>query len=113
MSKDARLPTHLEVAGLIRLAQGLGAFGTVLQKGERDAGTIVVLTTHGGQETQMWERMPQLDGSRIFVKTREQDAENPGEIDEYVARRKSQDPDCWFVELDGPDVDRLIDPSRD
>ena len=56
-------------------------------------------------------RMPQMDGTRRFTCTREQDIENPREFDEYVARRQRQDPDCWFVELDGPDVERLIDSA--
>ena len=112
MSENTRLPTHLEVSGLIKLAQSMGAFGTVLQKGERDAGTLVVLTTLGGHNSTVWERMPRLDGTRVFVKTREQSAENPSEIDEYLSRRRAQDPDCWFIELDGPEVERLIDPAR-
>ena len=111
MSPDDRLPAHLEVSGLLRLVQGLGGFGTVLQKGERDAGTLVILTNHSGNNARMWERMPQMDGTRRFTCTREQDTENPREFDEYVSRRQRQDPDCWFVELDGPDVERLIDSS--
>ena len=110
---EGRLPAHLEVSGLLRLTQQLGGFGMVLQKGEYDAGTIVLLTTHSGKNTRMWERMPQMDGSRKFTCTREQDDENAREFDAYVAKRKRQDPDCWFVELDGPDVERLIEtPSR-
>lgn len=110
---EGRLPAHLEVSGLLRLTQQLGGFGMVLQKGEYDAGTIVLLTTHSGKNTRMWERMPQMDGSRKFTCTREQDDENAREFDEYVAKRKRQDPDCWFVELDGPDVERLIEtPNR-
>lgn len=111
--EDARLPAHLEVAGLLRLAQQLGGFGMVLQKGEYDAGTIIILTTHSGKNTRLWERMPQLDGSRKFTCTREQDNDNTREFDDYVARRKGQDPDCWFIELDGPNVERLIEnPPR-
>ena len=108
---DGRLPAHLEVAGLLRLTQALGGFGTVLQKGEADAGTLVVLTTFGGRNARLWERMPQLDGSRIFVCTKQQDADNEREFDDYLRRRMDQDPDCWFVELDGPNVERLIDPN--
>ena len=111
MTGDNRLPAHLEVSGLLKLTQALGGFGMVLQKGERDAGTLVILTTNSGKNTRMWERMPQMDGSRYFVATREQDPENPREFDEYVTRRKGQDSDCWFIELDGPDVERLIDPA--
>lgn len=109
--EDARLPAHLEVAGLLKLVQGLGGFGTVLKKGERDAGTLVILTSDRGNNARLWERMPQLDGARRFTCTREQNAENPKEFDEYVAKRQRQDPDCWFVELDGPDVERLIDSA--
>lgn len=111
MTTDERLPVHLEVGGLLKLVQALGGFGTVLQKGERDAGTLVILTTNSGKNTRLWERMPQMDGSRFFSCTRVQDMENSREFDEYLAKRQRQDPDCWFVELDGPDVERLIDPS--
>nr|WP_202391920.1 DUF1491 family protein [Qipengyuania vulgaris] len=102
----------MEVAGLLKLVQALGGFGMVLQKGERDAGTLAILTTNGGKNTRLWERMPQMDGSRAFVCIREQDDENTREFDEYVAKRQRQDPDCWFLELDGPDVERLIDPGH-
>jgi hypothetical protein len=110
---DARLPAHLEVAGILRLAQELGGFGMVLQKGEYDAGTIAILTTHSGKNTRLWERMPQMDGTRRFTCTREQDDENVREFDEYIERRRRQDPDCWFVELDGPDVERLVNSPAD
>ena len=111
MSVDDRLPAHLEVAGLLRLVQALGGFGTVLQKGERDAGTLVILTTTSGKNTRLWDRMPQLDGSRRFTVSKQEDPDNPMEFGEYVAKRQRQDPDSWFIELDGPDVERLIDPA--
>ncbi|MBX7482230.1 DUF1491 family protein [Qipengyuania qiaonensis] len=105
---DARLPAHVEVSGLIRAAEAAGGFGMVLQKGERDAGTILLLTTHSGRNTRLWERMPQLDGSRIFVCTRDQDDENTREFEEYLARRRLSDPDCWMVELDVENAERFI-----
>ncbi|MEE8231630.1 MAG: DUF1491 family protein, partial [Qipengyuania citrea] len=94
---EARLPAHVEVSGLIRTVESAGGFAMVLQKGERDAGTILVLTTQNGRNTRLWERMPQLDGSRKFSCTREQDDENPREIDEYVWKRRRSDPDCWVI----------------
>ena len=106
---EGRLPAHLEVAGLLKLAQALGGFGTVLQRGEYVFGTIVILTIHSGKNARLWERMPQLDGSRRFSCTRSQDPENPREFDEYLAKRQRQDPDCWFVELDGPEMECLVD----
>ena len=105
---DARLPAHVEVSGLIRAVEGAGGFGMVLQKGERDAGIILVLTTHSGKNTRLWERMPQLDGSRTFTCTREQNYEKQREFDEYIARRRQSDPDCWVVELDIENAERFV-----
>ena len=108
---DARLPAHVEVSGLIRAVESAGGFAMVLQKGERDAGTILVLTTQSGRNTRLWERMPQLDGSRKFSCTREQDDENPREIDEYVGKRRRSDPDCWVIELDIENAERFVAPG--
>jgi|TARA_R100001530_G_scaffold37821_2_gene29331 hypothetical protein len=108
---DARLPAHVEVSGLIRAVESAGGFAMVLQKGERDAGTILVLTTQNGRNTRLWERMPQLDGSRKFSCTREQDDENPREIDEYMGKRRRSDPDCWVIELDIENAERFVAPA--
>ncbi|RZP18005.1 MAG: DUF1491 family protein [Erythrobacter sp.] len=108
---EARLPAHVEVSGLIRAVESAGGFAMVLQKGERDAGTILVLTTQNGRNTRLWERMPQLDGSRKFSCTREQDDENPREIDEYVGKRRRSDPDCWVIELDIENAERFVAPA--
>lgn len=108
---EARLPAHVEVSGLIRAVESAGGFAMVLQKGESDAGTILVLTTQNGRNTRLWERMPQLDGSRKFSCTREQDDENPREFDEYVGKRWRSDPDCWVIELDIENAERFVAPG--
>ena len=105
---DARLPAHVEVSGLIRAVEGAGGFGMVLQKGEKDAGILLVLTTQSGRNTRLWERMPQLDGSRAFVCTRTQDDEKTREFDEYVTKRRRSDPDCWVIELDIENAERFV-----
>ena len=105
---DARPPAHVEIAGLIRAVQAAGGFATVLHKGERDAGAICLIATHKGHNSTLWERMPQLDGSRKFVATRTQDAEEYGDFDDYLARRVRQDPDSWQIELDIENPERFI-----
>lgn len=106
--EGARLPTHLEVTGLIRAAQQQGGFATVLRSGERDAGTLAILTTNSGNNTMLWERLPRLDGDRIFELTKKQHSENKGEFEDYLARRMARDPDLWILELDGPEMERLV-----
>ncbi|MFT4053190.1 MAG: DUF1491 family protein [Novosphingobium sp.] len=105
---EARLPAHLEVSGLIRRVNAEGAFATVLAKGEHDAGTILVVLSHNGRDLRLYERMPQLDGTRPWRCSKTQAPENPFEFQEYLDRRKRQDPDVWIIELDGADAERFI-----
>ncbi len=105
---DARLPAHVEVGAIVRKAQGEGGFATVIQRGERDAGVILLLTMNRGGDARLWERMPQLDGTRKFTCTKSQDNDNKGEFEEYLARRQRQDPDSWIVELDIAEAERFI-----
>lgn len=103
-----RLPAHLEVSGLIRLTETHGGVATVLSKGERDAGTVLIVTMFRGESARLFERMPQLDGSRTFVTTKSQDSEKPNEFSDYLDRRVKQDPDIWVLEVDIEDPERLI-----
>ena len=105
---DDRLPTHLEISGLIRAVEAAGGFATVLAKGERDAGTILVICCENGANSRLYERMPQLDGSRVWTRTKTDDVEKPGEFLEYWQRRKRQDSDLWVLELDIADAERFI-----
>ena len=105
---DARLPTHIEVSGLIRAVEAAGGSAMVLQKGERDAGTLALVTCQRGTAARFWERMPQLDGSRKFRPVRVQETDKPLLFWEYLERRKSQDCDLWLLELDIENPERFI-----
>ncbi|NVD44470.1 DUF1491 family protein [Altererythrobacter sp. HHU K3-1] len=104
-----RLPAHVEVSAIIKQVQVLGGFAAVLSRGDRDAGTIVLLSVDRGSNASLWERMPSLDGPRLFTVTREQDAEKPTEFSEYVSRRAAQDNDLWIVEIDLPNAAEFIE----
>ena len=105
---DTRIPAHIEVSGLIRAVGAAGGFATVIEKGERDAGTILVICCAHGTENRVYERMPQLDGSRQWSLAKEQTSENPNDFWEYCAKRKRQDHDLWIVELDIAQAERFI-----
>lgn len=106
--EPGRLPAHLEVSALIRAVGNDGGFGMVVARGERDAGTILVVLMHNGTEARLYERMPLLDGTRSWQCTRRQDPEKPGEFQDYLDRRKAQDRDVWIVELDVANAERFI-----
>ncbi len=103
-----RLPAHLEVGGLIRLAQNEGGFASVLHKGEREAGTILLIITERGVNPRLFERMPSLEGTREWLQTSVQNIESKQFFEDYLTRRTAQDPDLWVVELDIANGERLI-----
>ena len=103
-----RLPAHLAVGAILRLAEAQGGFATVLARGERDAGTILLVTLCRGGPATLHERMPSLAGSRNFVATRQENPENPQEFSEYLARRRRQDADLWLIEVDIADPERFV-----
>jgi hypothetical protein len=106
---DDRLPAHLEVSGLIRTVEAAGGFGMVISKGERTAGTLMVICCNRATPARAYERMPQLDGTRKWTLSKEQDPEKPMDFSEYCQRRGKQDPDLWVVELDIENAERFID----
>ena len=111
MSETVRLPAHLEVAGLIRRVAAEGGFAAVLAKGERDAGTILLILRDSRTNPCLYERMPHSDGTRPWTLNRTQDDENKQEFDDYLSRRSRQDSDLWIVELDVPNPERFIGDS--
>ena len=105
---ETRLPAHLEIGGLIRSVNAAGGFGTIIKKGERDAGTFLVLCCENGTNGRLYERMPQPDGARKWTLIRSQDPDKPQELSEYCTRRGSQDHDLWIVELDITDGETFL-----
>lgn len=105
---DARLPAHIEVAALLRQTQAGGGFASVLTKGEREGGTILVILREKGANVRLFERMPGLDGARKWHSIKQQLADTTQEIDEYLERRATQDRDLWIIELDIVNGERLI-----
>lgn len=105
---ESRLPAHVEVSAMIRAAEAAGGFATVVAKGDREAGVILILTIERGEAARLWERMPRLDGTRAYSLVRAQAVENDTIFSDYLARRIARDPDGWVVELDIANSDRFI-----
>lgn len=108
---DSRLPAHVDVSALVRQVNAAGGFAAVIRKGERDAGTILLQLVENGRNARVYERMPQLDGSRKWTLIKSETVDSKRQIDEYLDRRSHQDPDLWIVELDIPDGERFIPES--
>ncbi|KPP90661.1 MAG: DUF1491 family protein [Erythrobacter sp.] len=104
---SGRLPAHVEVGAILRMAEAGGGMATVLAKGERDAGTVLVVIMRRGENARLHERMPGLDFERRWTLTRTQDAQDKQAFADYLERRRRQDPDTWIVEIDVDDPEKF------
>ena len=96
------------MTGLIRAVEAAGGFAAVLNKGERDGGTILVVCAERGRNRRLFERMPSAEGHREWRLSHAENAENSDEFNQYLMRRRAQDPDLWIVELDIANGERFI-----
>ena len=104
---EPRLASHVEVAALIKRANGNGDFATVIRKGDLTSGAILVLARVRGQNPKLFDRFPSFDGPPIWVETASEDTDSEQKIVEYCARRSAADPDLWILELDVAEPERL------
>ncbi|WP_066557980.1 DUF1491 family protein [Croceicoccus bisphenolivorans] len=105
---EGRLPAHIEVSGMIRAVEAAGGFATIINKGERETGQILVVACQNGRDSVLYERMPDLDLGRKWTEIRRMDPEKPLDFNNYLDKRVSQDPDCWVVELDVANAPQFI-----
>jgi hypothetical protein len=97
-----RLPSGLLVGAMLRRVGEAGGMGTVLAKGDAQAGGILVVGLERGANPHIWERGLGPDGRIVLI-----DSTPAGDADEYWQRRRARDPDLWIIELDVPQAERF------
>ena len=103
-----RLPAHIEAAALIRRVEAEGGFGTVLNRGDPDRGSLVLLLSHRGEHQACLERQLSPDGSYSWQKVGPGSGVEPPTLAEWSQKRRRFDEDSWFIELDVADPERFI-----
>jgi hypothetical protein len=101
---EARAASALLVSALIRRAQDDGGSAMVLNRGDDVAGMILVVLADRGDVTGLVERAWRYDQGFRLEPVGPKDPSEPGAISDYIARRRSIDPDIWVVELDHRDA---------
>ena len=97
-----RLPTQVLVSALLRRVNDAGGFGTVLAKGDAQAGAVLVVALDRAGGARLLERGIGPDGRPGLI-----DSTPADDLDGYWRRRRRRDPDLWVVELDIPDSERF------
>jgi hypothetical protein len=102
-----RISASVMVGALLRLAEREGGFGAVLAKGDPSAGSVLVILLERGRKSRIMERLLRPDGDYSWQETMTPQADDNGETEKFVARRRQFDPDIWIVELDIPSPERF------
>jgi hypothetical protein len=103
-----RLASATLASALIRLAEIAGGFAAVVRKGDAMSGQLLLQCLEKGQFSGLYERLLDPSGAYEWARCGPEDIENKEEVQGYLDRRLSRDPDLWIVELDVPDVTRFI-----
>lgn len=103
----ARLATHVWVGALLRRVQAVGAFGTVLRRGDPVSGAVILVARAPGGNVAAWSRAV-MGASAAWTVAMEAAREDEARIDEYLARQAHYDPDLWVVELVTQEIQPFI-----
>ena len=102
------LPTHVEVAGILRRIAAEGDFATVVRRGDAERGSLLLIVTSRGQFCTCLERVLNLDGSYDWRRTGPVESAGSTEIADFLAKRARFDEDVWAIELDIAEPERFI-----
>ena len=97
-----RLPAKVLVSATLRRVSVAGGFGTVLAKGDEQAGGVLIVAVERGGTPRLLERGIGPDGRPGLI-----DSTPADDLDGYWRRRRQRDPDLWVIELDIPDAQRF------
>ncbi|WP_420606669.1 DUF1491 family protein [Novosphingopyxis sp.] len=103
-----RVAAHVQIDAIRRLCEREGGFATVLAKGDRTAGDILIIYRERGGLPSLLRRALRWDGPPTWTEIERQTFENEQELNNSLAQRRHIDGDLWLIELDVPDAERFI-----
>ena len=95
MDRRAQLKTGIWVDALIRRAQVAGAFACVVERGDRDAGSVLV-AVRGESGLTLYVPERDMEGARVW----RGEALDEAALSARIASRLDFDPDLMVVEID-------------
>jgi hypothetical protein len=96
------------VSALLRLVQNRAGFGTVVARGDKDGGAILIVLAERGKRVRLLERLLRGDGNYAWDSPLNA-GHNEADIDKFLERRRRFDPDSWVIELDTASAERFAD----
>lgn len=100
---DDRLPTHIWVDAHLRRCMAEGIPVTVVNRGERMGGTVMLKIYQAGVGCRLLSQMRDLDGNLSWYPAHKEEIIDEPTADEQIRRTVSRDPDLWVIEIESRD----------
>ena len=98
-----RVKAGIWVKMALRMGQQDGRYGTVLRKGDADAGGILVVL-RGREGLCVLSQIRDANGELAWLRATGPAPVEQTKADDYVARQLRFDPDLWVLEFEAPDL---------
>jgi len=99
-----RLKSDIFVQAYLRSAQVAGAQAMLVRRGDADAGTIFIRINRLDGSADLFGPAPAGvdidDGGRLFARCFASGPKAEADVDEYLRRQFSMDPDLWIIEVE-------------
>jgi len=105
---DGRLPSGLEASAIMRRAESLGGFATVLHRGDPDRGALLLVISSRGRHIACLERQLAMDGRDLWNVIGPSESDSSADLPQFLAGRTRFDADLWLIELDIAHPERFI-----
>src|SRR3954470_7502208 len=100
---EPRIKAGIWVSMALRLGHRDGRFGTVLRKGDPDAGGVLVVL-HGREGMCVLSQIRGAEGDVAWMRATGPKPVDQAGVDAYVARQVKFDPDLWVLEFEASDL---------
>lgn len=101
-----RLKTGIWIDALRRRAEAGGAFFMVLQKGDPDGGSVVILVESREKGASLYTAQTQMDGRRAW---HVQTGISPLDMSKRMSQLRRMDEDMWCIEITDAEGRHFID----
>jgi len=94
------LKTGFWVDALRWRAEGAGAHVYIENKGDPDAGIVLLITSLPDRQAQLYAPMRNFEGERVWTCPLGDAPVPEQDVSAYVQRRRDDDPDLWVVTVE-------------
>ncbi len=100
---DDRLPSELWIKAHLRRCFAEGVPATVLHRGEKNSGTLLLKLNLFGQGCRLLSQMRDFDGQMGWLPALKGALVEESAADGYIEKAVARDPDLWVVEVEHRD----------